>query len=172
MCAQGGIHSRNGPSVLLCAEGISLDLEITILLFNYRELWNGLRAISAEDSYWKWSSCEVVKESWERDGVFSRGKTCLYSCILYCNRKQKAVYPRLLKFWSHPTLISFLFSFLKVVLQLKWWNSDHRQYLLAMASQLTYGVGEEEMFSAKPKVVDAVKYWSEKAIMTCDQINY
>lgn len=53
MCTQGGIHSRNGPSVLLCAEGISLDLEITILLFDYRELRNGLRAVNAKESYWK-----------------------------------------------------------------------------------------------------------------------
>lgn len=50
MGAQGGIHSRNGPCVLLCAEGISLELEITILLFDYWELRSGLHAVHAEES--------------------------------------------------------------------------------------------------------------------------
>jgi len=53
MCAQGGIHCRSGPLVLLREEGISRGLEITILLFDHRELRSGLHAANAKESYWK-----------------------------------------------------------------------------------------------------------------------
>lgn len=40
-----------------------------------------------------------------------------------------------------------------------------------MASQLTWKK-KKETLSAKSEAVDAVKYWTEKAIMACDQIHY
>lgn len=53
MCMQGGIHSGNSPSVLPCVEGIPLDLEITILFFDCRELRSGLCAVNTKERYWK-----------------------------------------------------------------------------------------------------------------------
>lgn len=98
----------------------------------------------------------------ERGMVYCPEEGCLISCILYWNRKQKASFQRLLKFCSEPSLISFLFSFLKVVLQLKWWNSD-QQYLLVMSPSMIWG---KNVFAAKWKGFGAVKYWSQKTVMT------
>lgn len=47
-------------------------------------------------------------------------------------------------------LINALEAANKVVLQLKWWNSDHQQYLLVMAPQIIWG---KNVFTAKQKVL-------------------
>lgn len=163
---QGGIHFRS-PGSALCRRNLT-GSALAILLFDFRQLKNGLSAVRRKESYFKWWLCEIVKEIWERNGLLCRGKKCLFSCILYWNRKQKVSFHRLLKFWSWPAVISFLFSFLKVVLQLKWWNSE-QQYLLVMAPQMILG---KNVFTGKWGVFGAVKSWSQKTVITCDQMNY